>query len=83
MLPLPHTDQLNHYIVGKEKSPIHDGDDRPQGFFFTGYCITVLHITLMYVKEPKEVVIRNIFRCQRVSEQNHLTAGREWLYLTL
>jgi hypothetical protein len=35
----------------------------------------------MYVKEPKEIVTRKIFHFQSVSEQHHLTAGRELLYL--
>jgi len=70
IVPLPHTDQLNQYIVGKDRSPINDGNDSPQGFFLTVYCSTVLHVTLMYVKEPKEIVTGKLFHCQRVSEQN-------------
>lgn len=72
---LPHTNQLNQYIVGKERSPINDGNDSPQYFFLTVYCGTVLHVTLMYVKEPKEIVTGKFFHYQHVSEQNSLTAG--------
>lgn len=61
--------------MGKERSLLSDGNDNPRGFFLPVYCSTVLHVSLIYVKEPKETVTGKIFRCHRVSEHKNLTAG--------
>jgi hypothetical protein len=81
ILSLPHTDQLIQYIVGKGKSPINDGKHSLQGFFLTIYSSTHFHVTLMYVKEPKQIVTGKFCHCQRVSEENSFATGGVCLYL--
>ena len=75
IFPLPHTDQLNKHIVGSDRSPINDDNDRTRGLFLTVYCSIFLNVTLMYVQESKELVTRKFLHCHHVSEQNRLTAG--------